>query len=75
MKKAKEGAADAKDPLPAIGTFISLGQKRRRKQRAEELIKLEETLLAEVLDAPAQGAQAGAPGRKERSVHNKYIYL
>ena len=36
IEKAEEGAADAKDPLPAIGPCLGLGQKLRRQERAQE---------------------------------------
>ena len=75
IKKAKEGAADAKDPLPAVGPLCGLGQQLRRQERAEELIQVDEALLAQVLDAPAQGSQARPPRGEERRFHNKYIYL
>jgi hypothetical protein len=40
-------------------------------------IQLEEALLADLLDAPAEVGEAGAPGGKERRVvgHDKYVYL
>jgi hypothetical protein len=75
IEKAKEGAPDIEDPIPAVGTFIGLGQKLRRQERAEELIEVDEALLAEVLDAAAQGSQARPPEGKERRLHDKYIYL
>jgi hypothetical protein len=75
IEKAKEGPADAKDPLSAVGAFVGLGQELRGQQWAQEMIEVEKTLLAEVLDALAQGSQARPPSRKEEGVHDKYIYL
>jgi hypothetical protein len=36
---------------------------------------LVEALLAEVVDAAAEGGQAVVPSGKEGRLHNKYIYL
>ncbi len=75
IEKAKEGAPQAIDPIAAVGPFVGLGQQPRGQERAEELIKMDEALLAEGWDARAQGGQALTQLRKEGSVHNKYIYL
>ena len=40
----------------------------------EQQVKIEETLLAEVLDAPAQGGQAGTEGREKGRVH-RAVYI
>jgi hypothetical protein len=76
VQKAKEGAPDAKNARPAVGPFISLGQKLRRQEWAKQLVELEEALWSELANAPPEGSQARAPGWEERSVlHDKYIYL
>jgi hypothetical protein len=69
IEKTIEGAPDAKDPLSAVGAFVGLGQKFRGQQRAQELIQMEQALLAEVSDALAHGAQACAPGKEVRRMH------
>lgn len=74
-EKAPEGAADRIDALATIGALVGLGQEPSRDELAKELFEVQQAVLAEVLDALAEGGQAGAPGREERCLHDKYIYL
>jgi len=52
-----------------------LGEALGREGVPEEPFEVEEAVLAEALDAAAEGGQAGAELRKERRVHDKYLYL
>lgn len=52
-----------------------MGQEPRRQETPEEFFQVVQTVVTQVLDAPAQGGQAGAPCREERSMHNQYVYL
>jgi hypothetical protein len=74
VEKAKEGAADVVDPITAVGAFVGLGQEPRGQERAEELLEVEEAFLAQLLDALAQGRQAGAQLREEGCIHKGGIY-
>ena len=74
-QKPEECAPDGINPLPAVGTFIGLGQEPGRQERTEEQIELEEALLAQMLNALTHGSQAGAPGREERCVHRQVYIL
>jgi hypothetical protein len=69
IEKAKESAADRIDAIPAAGALVGLGEELRREQRGEEGIQVREALLAEGLDAAAQGSQALAQLWKEGSMH------
>ena len=75
IKEAKESAPKGIDPLPAIRAFISLSQQSRWQQRTQEQLQVAEALLAQVLDPATEGSQAGPQERKERCMHDKYIYL
>ena len=60
--EATEGAAHGEDALAAVGTVVGLGQQSGREQATEEVFEVEEALLADVLDAAAEGGEAGAEG-------------
>ena len=75
IKKAPEGATQGVDARAAVGTLVGLGQKPGGDQLCEEQFEVKKALLADALDATAEGGQAGAPRGKEGSVHDKYIYL
>jgi hypothetical protein len=75
IQEAKERAAHRVKAFAAVGSFVGLGQKSRRQERVQQPIQLHEALLAEVVDAPAEVGEAGAPSGEEGRVHDKYIYL
>jgi hypothetical protein len=75
VEKGPEGATEGEDAVAAVGAVVGLGQQAGRDEAAEEQLQVEEALLAELLDAGAQGGQACAELRKEGCVHAKYIYL
>jgi hypothetical protein len=75
VKKAEEGPADRIDLLAAVRPLVGLRQEPGGQQRAEQAIQVHQALRAEVVDVLAQASEAWAPGREERSGHNKYIYL
>jgi len=65
VEKTKESAADVVDPIAAVAAFFGLREQARRQERSEELIQVQEALLAEALDAAAQGAsRARKAGKK-----------
>ena len=63
------------DALAAIGVVIGLGQEPEGEELAEELFEVAEAVLAQALDAWAQGGEPGAERGKERSVHGQVIIL
>ena len=75
VEKGPEGAAEGEHALTAVGPVISLSQEAGGDEAAEEPLEVQEALLAELVDARAQGGQAGAEGGEEGGVHDKYIYL
>jgi NAD(P)H-hydrate repair Nnr-like enzyme with NAD(P)H-hydrate dehydratase domain len=74
-EKAKESAADVKDPLAAVGAGVGLGQEPWGQEPTQEQVQVQEALLAQVADALTHGAQAGAPSGEKRRIHDQYIYL
>jgi len=60
IEKAKEGAPEAIDAVPAVGAFVGLGQQSRGQEGAQESFQMEQALLAQAVDAPAQSSQPGA---------------
>jgi hypothetical protein len=60
IEEAEEGAAHVIDSLTAVGTFIGLGQELRGQPGSKELFQVGQALLAEAVDAPAQGREARA---------------
>jgi hypothetical protein len=75
IKEAKEGAPQAKDALTTVGALVGLAQQVLGQQGSYKQLEMRETLVAKVLDAPAQSSQAGTEGWKERRMHDKYVYL
>jgi hypothetical protein len=75
VKKAEEGSANRIDLLTAVRARVSLHQEPGGQQRAEQAVQVHKALRAEVVDVLAQASEAWAPGREERSGHDKYIYL
>src|SRR2546426_821134 len=74
VEKAKEGAAHRIDPITAVGALVGLGQEPWGQQRTQEQIQVQEALLAQVLDALAQGSQPRPPDGKEWRMHVQYYY-
>ena len=66
IEKAPEGAPERVNALAAVGAFVGLRQKSRRDESGEEFFEQQKALLAQGLEAPAEGGQAGAPGWEER---------
>src|SRR5436309_1902813 len=62
IEKAPEGAPERVNALAAVGAFVGLRQKSRRDESGEEFFEQQKALLAQGLEAPAEGGQAGAPG-------------
>jgi hypothetical protein len=60
IEEAEEGAAHIIDSLTAVGTFIGLGQELRGQPGSKELFQVSQAMLAEAVDAPAQGCEARA---------------
>jgi hypothetical protein len=54
VEKAKERAPHRVNLLAAVGAFVPLGQPPGGQERAEELVKVNDALPAEGLDAPAR---------------------
>ena len=69
IKKAKEGAADRIDAIAAVGALVGLGEQPWRQPGAEEEVQVQEVLLAQLLDAGAQGGKPGAEGGEEGRFH------
>jgi hypothetical protein len=74
IEKAEESPAHIVDAVAAVGALVRLGEQVRRQTGREEGFQAKEALLAEALDALAQGAEPGAPGEKEGGFHRPYIY-
>jgi hypothetical protein len=68
VEETPKGATHRIDAIAAIGTLVALGQQPGRDQFCEEQFEVSEALLADVLHAAAEGSQARAPRRKERSI-------
>ncbi len=75
VEEAKEGAAHVIDAVAAVEPLLGLGEQTCGQERSQQEFQVAEAVLAQVLDAPAQGGQASAPGGEKRRMHNKYIYL
>lgn len=74
-EEGPEGAAEREDPHAAVGTFVALREELGREEWTEELLDLGEGGLTDLLDAVAEGREAGTPGGKEWGVHiGRYIY-
>jgi hypothetical protein len=63
-EEAEKGAAEGIDALTAVGAFVRLGEQTRGQERSEERFQMEEVLLAQAMDAFAQGGEASAKGWK-----------
>ena len=74
VEKAKEGAAEGIEALPAVRAFLSLGEQAHGQERSEEFFQVEQVLPAQEVDPFAQGGEAGAKGGEERSFHNAQYY-
>ena len=77
IKEAPEGAAEAKDALPAVESVVGLGQATGWNQMPKESLQTHEArgATAVAVVAAAQGGEPGAKLRKERRNHAQYIYL
>jgi hypothetical protein len=75
IEEAKKGASDVIDSITAVGAFVGLGQKARGQEWTEELIEVEEALLAQDLNAVAQGSQALTQLREVGCVHRQVYIL
>ena len=75
IEEAKEGAADGIDAVPAAWALVGLGEQARGQEGTKEGIEVKEALLAEGLEAGAQGGQALTPLREERCMHNTVYVL
>src|SRR5258708_2013433 len=73
--EAKAGATHRVNLLAAVWACIRLGQKPGGQERAKAEVQVREALLAEVLDAPAQGSKPRPPHGEKRCAHDKYLYL
>jgi hypothetical protein len=58
IEKAKEGAAHTKDPFAAVGSLLGLGKQTWGQEGSYEAFQVAETLLTELLRAPAERGQA-----------------
>src|SRR2546423_13621532 len=74
IEEAEEGAAHVIDSLTAVGTFLGLGQELRGQPGSKELFQVGQALLAEAVDAPAQGREARAELGEEGRVHRQ-VYI
>jgi len=68
-EKGPEGAPEGEDALAAVGAIVALGEQLGRKEGTEELFDLGEGGVAELLEAAAEGSEAGAPGGEEGGAH------
>ena len=69
IEEGKEGSAQAVDAIPAVGALLGLGEQARWQAGAKEEFQVGQALLAERVDASAQGGQACPPSRKKRCAH------
>jgi hypothetical protein len=75
VEETKEGAPDAENAFSAVGAFLGLRQQGWRQEAAQELVQVEETLVAQADYPLAHGTEAVSPVGEEGCVHGTVLIL